>query len=59
MLGYTEDERQKDSKKMKKFIENNPYPEYDKVIDIIRKIRCLENNLRICLLNMEHLTING
>ena len=37
MLGYTEDERQKDTKKMKKFIENNPYPEYDKVIDIIRK----------------------
>ena len=37
MLGYTEDERQKDVKKMKKFIENNPYPEYDKVIDIIRK----------------------
>ena len=37
MLGYTEDERQKDIKQMKKFIENNPYPEYDKVIDIIRK----------------------
>ena len=37
MLGYTEDERQKDIKKMKKFIDNNPYPEYDKVIDIIRK----------------------
>ena len=37
MLGYTEDERQKDVKKMKQFIENNPYPEYDKVIDIIRK----------------------
>ena len=59
MLGYTEDERQKDIKKMKKFIENNPYPEYDKVIDIIRKDKIFRKNLWICLLNMGHITING
>ena len=41
MLGYTEDERQKDINKMKKFIKNNPYPEYDKVIDIIKKDQIL------------------
>ena len=36
MIGYTEDERQKDVKMMKKFIEKYPFPEYDKVVDIFR-----------------------
>ena len=36
MIGYTDDERQKDVKKMKKFIQNYQFPEYDQVVDIFR-----------------------
>ena len=37
IIGYSQEEKQKDIKKMKKFIENNPYPKYESVMNIIEK----------------------